>query len=93
MTGSVCRDCGTRISPDAKRCRVCWREHIEGKGNPNWKEHGPSPEDVLGGRCLIVSPEDTRESLIAKGLKPEAVDEVLAFREKLKRKKEDESEQ
>lgn len=36
--------------------------------------------------CVVVGPDDDRESLIAKGLKPEAADEVLLFGEYLKAK-------
>lgn len=37
----------------------------------------PSP---LAGRCAILRPDDTRETLVARGLSPAAADEALSFR-------------
>lgn len=34
--------------------------------------------------CVVVEQDDTRDTLIAKGLTPEAADEVLAYGEFLK---------
>lgn len=44
------------------------------------------PHTGEGFRCAQVGPDTTREQLIAGGIKPEAADEILAFRERLRRK-------
>lgn len=38
----------------------------------------------------VVGPETTREELLARGIKPKAVDELLAYRDKLSEPQEEE---
>lgn len=45
-------------------------------GDQLWK----LDDERFGGRCIIVQPEDTRESLIAAGMTNEGADEVMRFR-------------